>query len=72
MARIAAVALATGAILFGLKANGVPWFPIAIIGPLVYGLLLVVTRSVDLGYLKAAVEAGDDADEAAPDPVVPA
>ncbi len=71
MARIAGVAALTGAVLYGLKSIGVAWFPIAVIGPLVYGLLLVVTRSVDLGYLKAAVEAGDKGAEQT-DPVVPA
>ncbi len=49
-------ALLTGAVLFGLKAIGVPWLRRALLGPVVYGVLLVVTRSVDLGYLKAAVE----------------
>ncbi len=71
MLRIAGVALLTGGILYGLKSTGVPWLLIAVIGPVVYGLLLVVTRSVDLGYLKAAVEREGD-DEDAPDQVVPA
>lgn len=71
MARITAVALVTGAVLFGLKTIGAPWLLVAVVGPVVYGLLLVATRSVDLGYLKSAIE-NDGADQETVDPVVSA
>ena len=70
MVRIAGVALATGAVLYGLTSLGVPWLLVAVVGPVVYGLLLVVTRSVDLGYLKSAVESGGT-DQETVDPAVP-
>ncbi len=71
MARIAAVAVGTGAVLYGLNSIGVPWLLVAVVGPVVYGLLLVVTRSVDLGYLKSAVESSGP-DQEPVDPVVSA
>jgi O-antigen/teichoic acid export membrane protein len=71
MVRIAAVALVTGAVLYALTSIGVPWPLVAVVGPVVYGLLLVVTKSVDLGYLKSAVESGGT-DQEAVDPVVSA
>ncbi|MFA9563338.1 MAG: oligosaccharide flippase family protein [Acidimicrobiales bacterium] len=64
--RIAAVVLVTGAVLYGLKESGVAWLALAVLGPVVYGALLVVTRSVDLGHLKSSLE-NDDSDADAVD-----